>query len=58
MTLHEEWVVRYYGDGDVSYHSFEGPALDPRFAHRKTRQVAGQVAVPVKPPWSWKPGDS
>lgn len=42
---HDLWVVRYYGDGDVSYHSFDGPQRDPRFAHSKSREVAEEAAA-------------
>jgi hypothetical protein len=40
----EPWVVRYYGDGAVSYHSFAAPMADPRDAHLKTEAVARAVA--------------
>jgi len=40
----EPWVVRHFGDGEISYHSFGGPVVDPRNAHLKTPEVAKAVA--------------
>ncbi len=39
------WVVRHYGDGDVSYQSFGGPMVDPSDADVKTEEVAQEVAA-------------
>ena len=41
----KKWVVRHFGEGDVSYHSFDGPMRDPRDAHAKTQAVAQRVAT-------------
>ena len=39
------YVVRHESDGEVSYHAFGSPAVDPLDAHVKSRAIAVQVAA-------------
>jgi hypothetical protein len=40
----EPWVVKQFGDGAVSFHSYNGPVVDPRDAHLKSEAAAREVA--------------